>query len=51
MAPFPGPSGRAVIEHRAADCIGRGRGQGQLVAQLLDRDFHAYVEHLGLEVA
>ena len=49
MAPLPGPGGRAVIEHRAADCI--GRGQGQLVAQLLDRDFHAYVEHLGLEVA
>ena len=49
MAPFPGPGGRAVIEHRAAACI--GRGQGQLVAQLLDRDFHAYVEHLGLEVA
>ena len=38
-----------VIEHRAADCI--GRGQSQLVAHLLDRDFHAYVEHLGLEVA
>ena len=49
MAPLPGPSGRAVIEHRAADCI--GRGQGQLVAQLLDRDFHDYVEHLGLEAA
>ena len=47
MAPLPGASGRAVIERRAAACI--GRGQGQLVAQLLDRDFHAYVEHLGLE--
>ena len=49
MAPFPGPGGRAVIERRAADCI--GRGQGQLVEKLLDRDFDAYVEHLALQAA
>jgi hypothetical protein len=48
VALFPGHKGRGR-ERRAADCI--GRGQGQLVAQLLDRDFHAYVEHLGLEAA
>jgi hypothetical protein len=43
VAPLPGPGGRAVIERRAADCI--GRGQGQLVAQLLPAD-HAVVVDL-----
>ena len=52
-APLPGPGGRAVIQRRTAD--GVGRCQGQLVAQFLPAD-HTLVEeldpflHLGLRL-
>ena len=51
----PGPcllpllSALAVSAGGATD--GVGCRQDQLMTQLLDRDFHAYVEHLGFEAA
>ena len=53
MAALPSPGGRAVIQRRAADRI--GRRQGQLVAQLLPADHPLVVEldpflHLGLRL-
>jgi len=53
LSPLPGLGGRAVIQRRTAD--GVGRGQGQLMAQLLPAD-HPLVKqldpflHLGLRL-